>query len=633
MQGTRDVTSELQKRTDIQDVDQVLMVNPVTKEPMYLEVKDLAAASALRISVETVDQLSSVGAPFRFVNVTDPVRGGTFSFRDTLPPGQSVDNGIVFAASVAGYWVRQFSGGVNIKFFGAVGDGITDDFDAIQNAINSSSEIYIPKGQFLLSQRIALQSGNHIFGEGLGSKLICSENFINTDSEDSSVFLIKNCQNVKVEKTFIDANIRARNGFFILQSKTVFIENCVIERASRFGIYLRDAESSIISKNLINHTGRPTAPLVTNAIYIHGTLSRASFDIKILHNYIFDVLHDVPGADADGIQIQGAVTVTDPDPDNLDDVSNAAWAVLIDGNSIINTATRAIKIQESNVTAINNYCENTGGIRPVGSSKKLVNLNVSFNTFINVRDVLSPGGSLVQNSIFMGNNVRGCHNFIQPSSGGGMRNCVVRDNVVYDARLAGITSSGTGIFENVQIENNKFIKTGGDFDGSNPDNRRALTLYNIAKNIIVRGNLFNMNNNLAAVRVHSGATSIIMEDNDVTNSFTAQRYLIDSPNLSFFRSIDPLSVTRGDASIPTGSTQININHGIEIGTTSGAFRVANSTMLGRSLKINVLPKNIPENSVTWAITNITATQFRVTLSGDPGSGGFEFVWEARFEPR
>lgn len=64
---------------------------------------------------------------------------------------------------------------VNVKSFGAKGDGITDDTVAIQNAVNHLAEngggtIKIPSGEYLVSEKITLNGSNITFtGDGYSS--------------------------------------------------------------------------------------------------------------------------------------------------------------------------------------------------------------------------------------------------------------------------------------------------------------------------------------------------------------------------------------------------------------------------------------------------------------------------------
>jgi hypothetical protein len=63
---------------------------------------------------------------------------------------------------------------VNVKSFGAKGDGITDDTAAIQNAINSSplgSIIFFPAGTYMISNNIALSPNRTYMGVGWNSSI------------------------------------------------------------------------------------------------------------------------------------------------------------------------------------------------------------------------------------------------------------------------------------------------------------------------------------------------------------------------------------------------------------------------------------------------------------------------------
>ncbi len=50
-----------------------------------------------------------------------------------------------------GYFLRQFSGPINVKWFGAKGDGTTDDTATVQAAINAAVKgtVYFPTGTYI----------------------------------------------------------------------------------------------------------------------------------------------------------------------------------------------------------------------------------------------------------------------------------------------------------------------------------------------------------------------------------------------------------------------------------------------------------------------------------------------------
>lgn len=68
----------------------------------------------------------------------------------------------------------KFSDLVSIKDFGAVGDGLSDDTIAIQNALTAHDHVLVPKGTFMVSSTIALGSYQSLIG--LGQKSVIRAN-------------------------------------------------------------------------------------------------------------------------------------------------------------------------------------------------------------------------------------------------------------------------------------------------------------------------------------------------------------------------------------------------------------------------------------------------------------------------
>lgn len=140
---------------------------------------------------------------------------GMFAVKGFGNPGQhgeDISNRVVRAegSTELRTLVDRFADVVNVRDFGAKGDGVTDDTDAIQMAADEAvgKSLYIPSGRYLLSSSsVRLPSNIHVFGDGAGSCLIQPNYYSYTgtwdraEAVDWNVFQLQpGTENVIIEK-------------------------------------------------------------------------------------------------------------------------------------------------------------------------------------------------------------------------------------------------------------------------------------------------------------------------------------------------------------------------------------------------------------------------------------------------
>lgn len=110
--------------------------------------------------------------------------GGVFHYDSTSVEADN-DGTVIVPDAGGGRWIREYSGPINIRWFGAVGDGIADDTAAIQGAINKAVEygtiIFFPKTTtstlyYRITSAIAINKpGITIRGEGSNGSLVIND--------------------------------------------------------------------------------------------------------------------------------------------------------------------------------------------------------------------------------------------------------------------------------------------------------------------------------------------------------------------------------------------------------------------------------------------------------------------------
>lgn len=132
---------------------------------LKLDVQTIADLKAIDVATLTDKQQALVAG----YSAPGDGGGGVFYY-DAVEV--AADNGgtVIAPTAGAGRWLRAYSGAVNVKWFGAKGDGATDDSAVLQATINATEKVFIPSGIFYFTAKISLRSGTALVGEA-GSTL------------------------------------------------------------------------------------------------------------------------------------------------------------------------------------------------------------------------------------------------------------------------------------------------------------------------------------------------------------------------------------------------------------------------------------------------------------------------------
>ncbi len=119
---------------------------------------------------------------------------------------------------------------------------------------------------------------------------------------------------------------------------------------------------------------------------------------------------------------------------------------------------------------------------------------------------------------------------------------------------------------------------------------------------------------------HIENTDIVVDDSQAPGDVVIRDNILDkvtisstSKNLKISRNVGYTTENSGTVIVPKGATTTVVNHGLVAAPTN----------------VQLTPINNPANSIAWYwVSNITATQFTVNVSTDPGTSGSTFSWRA-----
>ena len=213
------------------------------------------------VLIATYDNISSSETTIlaQFANTSDIALG------DALIGFKQAKSSGFLTGAIARTVHQKFTETVSVRDIGAVGNGVTDDTVAIQNAVfDCSSErsnkikLYWPAGTYLITNSIILASGVYIeFDQGV------TINFVPTTPETTSLFVAANqsditfignfCKIVGTRTgTMVDPTGGNGNAFFLYGTNNIYLQNVIVQDFATDGYSITgDSTGSDACNNVI----------------------------------------------------------------------------------------------------------------------------------------------------------------------------------------------------------------------------------------------------------------------------------------------------------------------------------------------------------------------------------------------
>lgn len=171
-----------------------LLVRGSDKVVKFVPVSMLKSSGVLKTTISGIRLLSGT-LPNNNFYTTNLGQEGNWYYDST--DTTSADNtGTVLVTSDGKRIKRVLTNEINAKWFGAAGDGITDDSSFIQSAINIAcsleKKLYLPKGNYLINTTITATGALTMYGDGKASDSDRGITRLVTNSITQNAFIIDN---------------------------------------------------------------------------------------------------------------------------------------------------------------------------------------------------------------------------------------------------------------------------------------------------------------------------------------------------------------------------------------------------------------------------------------------------------
>jgi len=507
--------------------------------------------------------------------------------------------------TATGRLLRDFSGPINVKWFGATGDGTTDDATEIQAAVDTGLSVYLPEGNYICDSVIRLVSGSHIFGDGIGATRIiknaataASQGILYAESASSVTFITDIQINDMEIDGLVSANLFSQFQHLVSLNGVdgVLIENVKFSGSQGDGIYFGSGIAG-------GTTERHNHNLIVRSCLFDGVTGENRNCISVI--------------DGDGVIFTG---------NHCFDWTKSTMPGAFDFEPDLNVF-HVIK----NVTVANNTFENIGGnvavvafaLRGATFTTQPEMLNVSDNVF----DVTSNAFAVLSNATGYARPL----NVVFSGNTGKCARMMNFGDFVQGATLTGNTLNTTdsallGFDETDQALD--IVFTGNVLTGD--DVGKGLVIRS-GNNITVSGNvLTDMADHAFLVGGAAATLNELMIANNSVNSSTAGVEFAGGTltNISILDNEFVGAIAPIEGSIPA-DTRIRGNKGYisENGAVTGAIATGATVTHGTAVTPTVINVTALDSGPTDVfVSAIGATTFVINYGG---GGTHVFAWEAK----
>jgi len=170
---------------------------------------------------------------------------------------------------------------IDVKAYGAKGDGVTDDADAIQSAIDDGithrAKVYIPRGTYVISKQINVSLGS--FASSKALTITGDWPIILANASMKTVIYIDTAAYFRMERIIVDANGNATYGIIAhkLTSRNGILEDLRIINAKSDGLFANQSQLSIF-RNIVseNNNGSGFHIIDGNGLVLEKTSSNTN---------------------------------------------------------------------------------------------------------------------------------------------------------------------------------------------------------------------------------------------------------------------------------------------------------------------------------------------------------------------